>query len=126
MLQFSAQALFLIVVIALSGGIGLDDVRTGMLSQAINVVWIFIGFFFGWKVLPSRPSRHELPDHHNIWTEGFKEVWRTAKSINRYVCRIPSVFSFIPLVSSLSTVAILTHTYTHHTFLSFTATTLMA
>lgn len=83
MLQFSAQALFLIVVIVISGAIGLNDVNTGQLSQAINVVWISMGFYFGWKVLPSRPSRHDLPDHHYIYTEGFKQVWRTAKSINR-------------------------------------------
>lgn len=83
MIQFSAQALFLIVVIAVSGGIGLNDVETGQVSQAINVVWISIGFFCGWKILPSRPSRHELPEHHSIWTEGFKQIWRTAKSINR-------------------------------------------
>jgi len=83
MLQFSAQSLFLVVVIAISGGIGLNDVQTGQLSQAINVVWISIGFYFGWKMLPSRPSRHDLPAHHSVWTEGFKQVWRTTKSINR-------------------------------------------
>lgn len=83
MLQFGAQSLFLVVVIAISGGIGLNDVQTGQLSQAINVVWISIGFFFGWKMLPSRPSRHDLPEHHSVWTEGFKQVWRTTKSIKR-------------------------------------------
>lgn len=84
MLQFGAQALFLLVIIAVSIGIGLNDVQTGMCSQAINVVWISIGFYFGWRVLPSRPSRHELPEGHNIWTEGFKDVWRTAVKITRY------------------------------------------
>jgi MFS-type transporter involved in bile tolerance (Atg22 family) len=83
MLQFGAQALFLVVVIAFSVGISLNDVQTGQCSQAINVVWISIGFYFGWKTLPSRPSRHELQEGHNIWTEGFKDVWRTAKKINR-------------------------------------------
>lgn len=47
------------------------------------MVWIMVGFFFGWKMLPSRGARHELPEHHSVWTEGFKEVWRTTKSINR-------------------------------------------
>lgn len=25
-----------------------------------------------------------MPDHHSLWTEGFKQVWRTARSINKH------------------------------------------
>lgn len=83
MMQFSAQALFLILVIAIAFPFGLNDVRTAQLSQGINVVWISIGFFFGWKILPDVPSRHERHKGHSLWMEGFKQVWKTSKSINR-------------------------------------------
>jgi len=83
-LQFAAQGLFLLIVIALSIGFGLDDVVTAQVSQAINTVWISVGFGIGWKILPNVPTRHELPKGQSIWTEGFKQIWRTTKGINKH------------------------------------------
>jgi MFS-type transporter involved in bile tolerance (Atg22 family) len=83
MMQFTAQALFLLLVVVIAIVFGFNDVHMAQLSQGINVVWISIGFYIGWKMLPDVPSRHKMHESHSLWTEGFKQVWRTTKSINR-------------------------------------------
>jgi MFS-type transporter involved in bile tolerance (Atg22 family) len=83
MIQFSAQALYLIVVAGLAFLLHLNDVHTAQLSQGINVFWISVIFFIGWKMLPDVPSRHEMHKDRSIWTEGFKQIWHTSVSINR-------------------------------------------
>jgi MFS-type transporter involved in bile tolerance (Atg22 family) len=83
MMQFSAQALYLVLVFGIAIVFDFDNVNTAQLSQGINVLWISIGFFIGWKMLPDVPSRHELQEGHSIWTEGFTQIWHTSISINR-------------------------------------------
>lgn len=70
-------------MIVIAASFGFNSVHTAQLSQGINVVWISIGFFIGWKILPDVPSRHKMQEGHSLWTEGFKQVWKTSKSINR-------------------------------------------
>ena len=82
LIQFLAQCLFLLIVGAISAGAGLDNIVTAQMSQAINVVWITIFFYYGWKLLPSAPARHVLPEGKSLWTIGFQQNWNTAKSIN--------------------------------------------
>jgi hypothetical protein len=83
-MQFGAQSSFLIVVIAISLGLGTTDVQTGQISQGINTVWITIFFCWGWKVMSTAPANHVLPEGHSLLTEGFKQNWQTAKNINRH------------------------------------------
>jgi UMF1 family MFS transporter len=82
MVQFSSQALFLVVVIALSLAIGLNDVQTGQLSQGLNACFSGLAFYIGWRILPSAPATHELPANKTLFTQSFTQVWQTTKSMN--------------------------------------------
>jgi UMF1 family MFS transporter len=83
MVQFGAQALFLLVVTAFGLGFDFDDVQTGHLGQAVNTVWS--GFFFAisWWMMPSVPASHELPQGRTLLTQSFVQVWDTSKHIWR-------------------------------------------
>ena len=83
MCQFGAQCLFLIVVIALSIALGLDDVNTAQMSQGIDVLWSGAFFYLGWRLLPNVPPRHVLPEGRLLITEGFTRVYHTAKEIQQ-------------------------------------------
>ena len=81
---FSAQSAFLIGVVAISLSLGTTSVQTAQISQGINTVWIGIFFYWGWKRMSTAPANHVLPEGHSLLTEGFKQNWKTAKSINRH------------------------------------------
>jgi len=93
MTQFGSQSAFLVVVIALSIALGLDDVETSHLSQAINVVWISICFYIGWKLLPSVPAKNTLKEDQYLLTQGFIENFRTMKNIQQHYNR--GLFRFL-------------------------------
>ena len=84
MTQFSAQATFLIVVIAIGIALDLNDVQTGHLSQAINVLWVTPIFYFGWKLLPNVAAKNTLRDDQSLWTAGFVQNFHTIKSIHKH------------------------------------------
>lgn len=84
MVQFGAQALFLIVVTAIGLGFDLNDVQTGHVGQAVNVAWSGTFFIISWKyMLPSVPAKHSLPENSSLFRQSFVEVFRTAKHIWR-------------------------------------------
>jgi UMF1 family MFS transporter len=83
-LNFSAQCCFLIAVIAVSFGFGLDYVRTGQFSQILCTICLVIFLGWGWKLNPHRPAVRKLPkDRKSIVCEAFLQNWRTLKLINR-------------------------------------------
>eukprot|EP00978_Attheya_sp_CCMP212_P026063 scaffold85006_cov63-Attheya_sp.AAC.1 len=84
MIQFAAHASFLALVVVIGIIAGMDDVQTGHLSQAINVVWVGLGFWFHWKLIPNDPALHTLAPSCSLLVAGFVEIVHTAKSINRY------------------------------------------
>ena len=81
--QFTAQACFLVVVVALSLVLELSDVMTARVSQGINVVWITVFFSAGWYYIPAVPASHDLPQGKYLVTQGFAQIWQTMKKINR-------------------------------------------
>lgn len=83
MTQFAAQCSFLILVIALSIALGLNDVKTAQMSQGINVIWSGLFFCLGWRLLPNVPPRHVLPEGRSLLAEGFSRVYHTAKEIQQ-------------------------------------------
>ena len=93
MTQFGAQATFLVVVIAISMGVGLNDVQTGHLSQAINVLWVAPIFYAGWKMLPSVAAKNTLSDDQSLWTAGFVQNFHTIQSIHKHYNR--GLFRFL-------------------------------
>ena len=75
-LQFSAQIVFLILVIIVTtllgftGG-GKDDVRSGHVSQALNSVWIIVCFGISWRMMDRVPAARKLPADRSLWTAGY-------------------------------------------------------
>jgi MFS-type transporter involved in bile tolerance (Atg22 family) len=83
MCQFAAQASFLIIVIAVSTIVGLEAVATAHFSQGLNFAWSGFFFYLGWKILPTRPASHPLPESKTLITQSFVQVWQTTKKINK-------------------------------------------
>jgi MFS transporter, UMF1 family len=82
--QFLSQGSFLLVVIALSIALGLNDVVTAQVSQAIDVIWTGMFFILGWRLMPSAPASHVLPEGHcRLVTQGFVQVYHTTKKLNQ-------------------------------------------
>jgi MFS-type transporter involved in bile tolerance (Atg22 family) len=81
MTQFAAQASYLILITAISIGIGLSTVVTAQMSQGINVVWITLAFIVSWRMMPHIPASHELPEGSRLFTAGFVQVYHTAVNI---------------------------------------------
>jgi MFS transporter, UMF1 family len=79
--QFGAEALYIVLIVAISTVFALNDVVTAQVSQAINVVWISTAFGLAWYRIPSVPANHTLPPGRSVWTEGFFQVGRTARHI---------------------------------------------
>lgn len=93
MTQFGAQSAFLILIIGIAYGAGLNDVQTGHVSQAVNVIWISIAFYAGWKLMPSVDSKNKLPLGQSLWTAGFKQNFRTMANIHKHYNR--GLFRFL-------------------------------
>ncbi|CAB9520832.1 expressed unknown protein [Seminavis robusta] len=83
MVQFTAQAAFLFLVVAISTTLNLTDVNTGRLSQAMNSLGIVVSFKWGWTLLPIVPARQSLLPQKNLLWQGFLQNWNTAQKINR-------------------------------------------
>lgn len=80
--MFATQATFLVMVIAGSLAFGFGDVQTAQVSQGVDSVLSGVLFYYGWKILPSVPSRHLLDGGRSLFTEGFVQVYRTIIKIN--------------------------------------------
>lgn len=87
MVFFASSVLFLLVIVGIATGLGLQDVNTARLSQAVNSVNCIISFYYGWKLLPGVAPRHMLKQGENILLQGFKQNWNTAMRINRFYKR---------------------------------------
>ena len=86
MCQFTSQAAFLIVIVAVSMATGWsdDDVKTARFSQAYNSVFSMITFYFGWKLLPASPASHELGPGQSLLWQGFSQNWRTITRMRQH------------------------------------------
>ena len=90
--QFTAQALFLMLIGGLSYAFGISNnsTYTARLAMGFNAFCIIILFGGGWhKYMPSRPASRSLPEGQrscsSIVIYGLKQNFRTAKSIyNQY------------------------------------------
>jgi MFS-type transporter involved in bile tolerance (Atg22 family) len=82
MAQSGSQALYLIVVVALSVALGFNDVQTAQLGQGIDTLWSGWAFFLAWKTLKPAPTAHKLPEGKSVFSQSFPQVWQTVKKIN--------------------------------------------
>jgi len=84
-IQFLAQASFLLVIAVVRIAFLPSVVMTGQISQGINTVTSLVFFSLGWfKYMSPRPAVHKLPPGASLLTVGFREVWNTAKTIQRH------------------------------------------
>eukprot|EP00751_Fragilariopsis_kerguelensis_P024285 CAMPEP_0170866430 /NCGR_PEP_ID=MMETSP0734-20130129/22039_1 /TAXON_ID=186038 /ORGANISM="Fragilariopsis kerguelensis, Strain L26-C5" /LENGTH=442 /DNA_ID=CAMNT_0011243169 /DNA_START=42 /DNA_END=1366 /DNA_ORIENTATION=+ len=83
--QYFSSVIFLVIVTAISLGLGSksSDVLTGQISQGLNTVTSIILFGTGWSRLTQRPAVRELPEGHSLLLQGFRQIWNTAKSVQR-------------------------------------------
>lgn len=83
--QFTAQALFLMLVggLAFAFRIENDSTLTARMAMALNAFIITILFGTGWhRYMPTRPASRSLPDgNRNVIMYGLKQNITTAKSI---------------------------------------------
>lgn len=85
MIQFGCQLLYVLLIAALQIGLGLGEIRTAVLSQAVNVGWITVGFVLGWRLMGPVPALHDRPGQGTclLVSLGFGQIWKTAVEINR-------------------------------------------
>ena len=79
--QFFSQATFNICIIMCAYGFKLSTIQTSMVSQTGTVIFCVIFLTWGWTLIPNRPHRHKLPKGQSILLAGFKQNWKTCKSI---------------------------------------------
>lgn len=84
MTQFGAQTCYLILNIAISMVMNLNDVNTAQVSQGICIIWLSATFIPGWRKMPSAPRNHERPAGKGFVRLGFSRVWKTMVGINKH------------------------------------------
>jgi len=88
--------------------LGLNDVNTSRVSQGVVALWSGVAFAVGWTLVPKVPPRRILPKGHFLLTEGFKEVFKTARDINK-TYRRGLRFYFLALIFAESAVSAFTN-----------------
>jgi len=90
MVQFGCQALFLVVVAGITVSLNVETaqaetVLVGQISQGLNTFSTLILLGIGWFCyLEQVDAVRKLPEGHNMLLEGFKNNFKTMKSINAH------------------------------------------
>jgi MFS-type transporter involved in bile tolerance (Atg22 family) len=83
--QYVTSTLFLVVITGITIAFSTSAVVSGQISQGVNTVTSLICFTVGWfKYLTPRPAVRAVPEGHWLLLEGFKQNWRTAKSVQKH------------------------------------------
>ena len=84
-IQFLSNILFLLVVLIIGGGLALDTVQSGQAGQMLVTVVSTASFIWAWGYcFPACPPRRPLPEGASLWSEGFRQNWRTFLKIRRH------------------------------------------
>ena len=83
MSQYFSQLSFLLVITIISIVFGLKAVVAAQVSQAVDAVFSGVFFYFSWKLMEEVPARHVLQEGKLLLSEGFVQVTRTVRDINR-------------------------------------------
>lgn len=83
--QFGSLVLFLATIVGISLAMDKvdDDIFTARLSMSMAFVLTSCCYAYAWSTFETRPAARKLPENASIWTEGFKQLWRTSKMISR-------------------------------------------
>ena len=82
--QFASGLFFLLLISIVSMVVGLSDVTTAQMSQAINFVWVSMFFVIGWKYLPNVDTLQKIPEGRSIYSAGFVKIANSAIGITKY------------------------------------------
>jgi MFS transporter, UMF1 family len=83
-IQFLTQDVFLIVVVVGGTVCGFNTVETSQLSQVIQTLVLVLATWKSWgHYLTDQPAANILPEGRSLWTEGFRQNWRTCVKVNR-------------------------------------------
>ena len=83
MSQFTSQVSFLLLITVISIVFGLKAVVAAQVSQAVDAVFSGVFFYYSWKLMEEVPARRVLKEGQSLLTEGFVQVARTVRDINR-------------------------------------------
>lgn len=92
MWMFLCESVYLMVVIGISMGLKADDVLTGQLGQAIDV--LVSGYFYalGFYFFTQKDPRRVLPEGTSLFFAGFKQVCVTTKGIFQHYPKTLGLF----------------------------------
>jgi len=82
--QFSSMLAFLLIVLGIAQVAGLsdDDIAVAQLGQSIAFVISSVTLYLAWgRLLKPRPAAHDLPEGTSVWSAGFRQLYRTSKTI---------------------------------------------
>ena len=82
--QYVASILFLVVITVISQLAHSSAVVTSHISQGLNTCTSIVFFGIGWHTLTPRPAVRKLPDGHWLLFEGYRQNWKTAKSVQQH------------------------------------------
>jgi MFS-type transporter involved in bile tolerance (Atg22 family) len=118
--EFSSTVIFLGTIVGLASIFGIqdNDVATARLGHSIAFLISAACFAISWTLFKRKPASHSLSPNASLWTEGFKQVWRTSVRIHR---RYPSLRWFYIAAAlgnaAVNSLAIIALTYLTDTLL---------
>jgi len=86
MMMFALESIYLIIVIGISIYYGMDDVVTGRMALAINVVMAGSCYYYGWDFLTHKKGSCDLTGK-SLCKSGFSQVFCTASGIWKHYAK---------------------------------------
>jgi len=85
-ISFSSMVIYLAGVVAISSVVGIGDIGTAQLGQAIAFGISCTFLYLAWgKLMKRRPAARNLPEGHSLWTAGFIQIYHTTIHIYRHL-----------------------------------------
>jgi len=80
--MYMVQLFYVVFLIGMTYGIGLNTVETARVAAAGALVISAVLFFYSWTFLfRKRPALSKVKEGDHLLTSGFKQLWRTSKKI---------------------------------------------
>lgn len=81
--QICAQFAFLAAVVALSTALGLSDVQTARVAQAVSSAVALPLLAAAWWAFGERPAKHAVAPGQSLWAASVRELRRTLRELGR-------------------------------------------
>jgi len=93
--MFGWEVIYTITCLVVALAIGLsntDNEGRGRLGQIMNCLFSGPCYFAAWYFFSSKPARRQLEEGKSLFTDGFSQVFRTAKGIKKHYSSTLGVF----------------------------------